>query len=200
MRQLLTQWDMHNMQNLHNFSKDQIAENNIIFKERLEHYKKLGIDHIQLRKNIIDLIDCNPTTILEVGTGKGILTVHLAEICNSVISVDLDADEQQTALLNLLHHQCADKVTLVCEDASMLDYPDKHFDLVVSAISFHHFEKPRTMIDEMVRLTKKQLIITDFTEHGFDILEKSHQTENRHHVRMNHAFNSVPQWLNKNMD
>lgn len=174
---------------------EQIAANHSEFKLRLDHYKSLGLDHIALRKQVMELIDCQPKSILEVGTGKGILTIFLAQLCSSVISVDLNPDEQHVALLNLMYHHCEKPVTLLCTDASRLDYPDRHFDLVVSAISFHHFEEPEKVIFEMARLTCRQLIITDFNEHGFEIIEQSHQQENRHHFRTGHEFSIVPKWL-----
>ena len=184
-----------NMNNSQTPSNEQIEQNHIAFKQRLAYHKNMGIDHIKLRRDIMDLIDFKPSNILEVGTGKGILTIFLAEICDKIVSVDLNEEEQRIALLNLLYHKCSQSVSLICDDASTLNYPDKHFDLVVSAISFHHFENPREVIDEMARMTGKQLIITDFTEHGFEVLEKSHQQENRHHTRTNQCFDQVPQWL-----
>ncbi len=189
---------MCNMNNASIPSNEQIEENHIAYQQRLAHYKNMGIDHIKLRTDIMDMIDCKPSKILEVGTGKGILTVFLAKICEEIVSVDLDAEEQRIALLNLSYYKYDQSVSLICADASNLDYPDNHFDLVVSAISFHHFENPKKVIAEMVRLTGGQLIITDFTEHGFDILEKSHQQENKHHTRTNQFFDQVPQWLEEN--
>lgn len=176
---------------------EEIAQNHKLFEQRLAVYKKAGLDHIAARQNIIDLIETQPERTLEVGTGKGILTIFLSKISESVVSVDTDAQEQRTALLNALYHGTAGNVTFVCKDASSLDYPDNHFDLVVSAISFHHFEDPEPVIAEMVRLAKQTLIITDFNDHGFSVIESAHRTENRTHYKTPHDFTEVGTWLKR---
>ena len=70
-------------------------------------------------RKIIQLGSLTPSdTVLEIGTGRGILTKALAQVAGKVISIELDHDlhrELRATLRNLSN------VTLVCADA--LQYP-----------------------------------------------------------------------------
>lgn len=132
---------------------------------------------------------------MEIGTGKGRLTVLLAKKFGKVITVDISGDEQKFAALNAAAEGVLDRIIFNCCDAANLLYPDAHFDLVISANAFHHFESPFAVLQEMIRVCKDRLVIADFNEEGFKIIRQIHRDEGREHEEHSGDFNIVGLYL-----
>jgi len=171
------------MQN-NNYSELTMAKaekNHLEYKKRLKFYKDIGIDNEQEREIIGKLIDFNPKNILEVGTGKGYLTTFLAKKYSKVTTIDIDEETQKIAKLNAIYANVNHKIDFIIADGANLPFIDNSFDLVISAFAFHHIEDPQTVFNEMIRVSKKYLIISEFNERGFEIIRKAHTLENRTH-------------------
>jgi len=165
-----------------------LKKNHEIYLERLALYKNYGLDQEQARKNIIKEINPNYKSILEIGTGKGYLTIMLAQKFSEIHSVDIDPEEQEIAAMNIEYAKIQDKVKLILSDGTPLPFKNQSFDTVVSAFTFHHLKEPFHVIKEMIELAKQQIVIADFNQNGFTILEKIHVSEGRIHHHENKGY------------
>lgn len=166
-----------------NITDEEIAKNHEMFLKRNEFYKKFGFDQMQARENILRAIPKPLGKALEIGTGKGYLTKILAREAESVVSLDLNEADQRIAVLNVAQEKLQEKVSFKLADAENLPFANASFDTVVCAFTFHHFEQPYIALEEMIRVCAKKLVITDFNERGFDIVNKAHEQEGRQHDR-----------------
>ncbi len=165
-----------------------IEKNHKIYLERLALYKSLGLDQVQARENLIKEINPQVKNILEIGTGKGHLTIMLAQKFPMIYSVDIDKEEQRIALMNIEYAKVQDKVNLVLSDNSPLPFEKQSFDLVISAFTFHHLVEPFKVIKEMIDLAKDQIIISDFNKNGFAVVEKIHSADGGKHHHENKGY------------
>jgi len=91
--------------------------------------------------------------VLDVATGTGHLSRTIAPHVKEVIAIDitpemLEQAREETAKMDL------DNITIEQENAEDLPYPNDFFDLVISRLAIHHFEKPNKQLEEMVRVCK----------------------------------------------
>ena len=156
-------------------------ENHREYLNRLNFYRAVGLDNEKEREVIGNLINFNPQSVLEIGTGKGVLTTYLAKQCDNVVTIDIDEDTQRIAKLNALYADVHKKIDFIIADAVNLPFKDNNFDLVISAFAFHHIDDPQAVFNEMIRVSNKYIIISEFNERGFDIIRKAHGIENRTH-------------------
>ncbi len=176
------------------FSNEKIQNNRLAYLERLALYKKFGFDHEAAREKIILHLPNTLDSILEIGTGKGYLTTMLAHSFKKVVTVDIESDEQKIAGLNAAYYDL-DNIEFVLSDAGKLNYPDKAFDAVVSAFTFHHLESPFKVLSEMIRLAAKQILISDFTRKGFEIIDKVHLYNGKKHEARTDYFDIIGVYL-----
>lgn len=186
---------MLNIINIENISKKKIEDNHNKYVERVNLYKSMGFDQEKARRNIIECIGDDNATILEVGTGKGYLTAVLAKKYASVFSVDISKEDQEIACLNAIYAKVIDKIHFEIIEENRLEFRDYNFDSVVSAFTFHHMKDPYPMIDEMIRLFRNILVISDFNKNGYQIINKAHQLEGRVHHKENNEFDDVKSYL-----
>ena len=180
----------------HKINPQEVIANREHYLKKIEHYKKFGFDHEKARDNIIqNMLHHDIKNILEIGTGKGYLTKELAKKFNHVITIDKDKNSQKIALLNAAYAQVTERIDFETADAEKLDYADYSFDAVISAFTFHHLKEPFKAIDEMIRVTKGLLIISDFNKNGFAILDKAHQSEGGTHEKENNDFDKLENYL-----
>lgn len=170
---------------LYPYTQQDVYDNHTLSITRLGYYKRLGLDHEALRREILDCIDITPRTILEIGTGKGDLCVELAKRYEAVTTVDIDQPAQFQALLNAVHHKVDKRITFILNDASSLTFEPASFDLVIAAYSFHHFENPFVIMKKMADLAAKAVLIAEFNNVGFGIIDEAHRREGRCHEAKN---------------
>jgi len=163
--------------------------------ERKQLYLRYGYDQDASRKFILE--KCLPLKqpLLEIGTGKGHMTILLAENTNKVLTIDNSAAEQEFARLNAAAAGVLGKVGFVVRDAAELPYPDKSFGTVVSVNAFHHFEQPFAVLAEMIRVCGNKLVIADFNGEGFAIVRRIHRDEGGEHEEKCGDFSIVGQYL-----
>jgi len=175
--------------------KAQIEANREKMLERKRLYKQYGYDQDAGRSFILE--KCLPVRepVLEIGTGKGGMTVLLAKNNGRFLTVDNSAAEQEFARLNAAAEGVLDKIGFVVRDAAQLPYPDREFGTVVSVNAFHHFENPFAVLAEMIRVCKAKLVIADFNLEGFAIMRRIHRDEGREHEEMCGDFSIVGEYL-----
>jgi SAM-dependent methyltransferase len=92
--------------------------------------------------------------VLDLGCGLGGKTVYLAEQRSwKVVGIDL-LPENVTAAKAFAARRGAPRIGLLVGDAAALPLRDAAFDFVVTSDTFEHFERPREVLKEIVRVLR----------------------------------------------
>lgn len=114
-------------------------------------------------------------TVLDIGTGPGVLLTELAERRPdlTLIGVDLSADMVAAATRNLAPF--AGRASVKRADVAELPFADASVDVVVSSLSLHHWDRPEEAIGELGRVLRPggTLRIYDFPFSPFDVVESA---------------------------
>jgi ubiquinone/menaquinone biosynthesis C-methylase UbiE len=180
-------------------------ENRLRYDQRIAEFRAHGCDIPAERFAVILRARPLGNRVLEIGTGYGALTAQLAHECFRkrghdsascpLFSVDKDAEAQGQARLNLRFEAPQARVRFVLADAADLPFPDRNFDTVISANSFHHFTQPESVLREMARVCRGKLVVADFNRNGFRVVQTIHRAEGRKHPESGRSFARVPQLL-----
>jgi len=162
----------------------EIIENHHRFLKRVALYKEYGYDIEKERDFIIEKSLPVFGEILEVGTGKGYFTLALAREGFNFVSVDVSAQEQEYARLNLAYHGLEQQVCFDMADAECLPYEDASFDVIFSVNMIHHLSSVEKVCNELIRVltAKGKMIVSDLNEKGFALLDAIHALEGRKHA------------------
>ena len=90
------------------------------------------------------------TTLLDIGCGNGFFTYYFAKICQ-VTGLDFSKK-----ILEINPHN-----KLVYGDAENLPFPDQSFDITFCSSLLHHLNNPKKAMQEMKRVSKKYIIISE---------------------------------------
>ncbi|MFA5389052.1 MAG: methyltransferase domain-containing protein [Candidatus Omnitrophota bacterium] len=150
-------------------------------RARLKLFKKYGYDIPKARNFILAKAGLSKGKLLEIGTGKGHMTVALAKKGFSLVSIDLDRKSQRVAGVKLKALKLDRLAELKIMDAEKLKYKDKFFDYVISVNFIHHAKNPARCLKEMIRVTGDQLVIADINKNGERIMEKVHRLDGHSH-------------------
>jgi len=151
-------------------------------RARLKLFKKYGYDIPKARNFILSKAKlAKDSSILEIGTGKGHMTVVLAKKGFRLISIDLDRKAQDIARMYLKSIKRNRSVILKIMDAEQLRYKDNSFDYVISVNFIHHAKNPSRCLKEIIRVVKNKLIIADINKKGERIMEKVHRLDGHSH-------------------
>jgi len=174
-----------------------ILENNQKYLERKIKYKEFGYDIDYERNFIIENSQPFFGDILEVGTGKGYLTMALAKKGYRITTVDISDEEQEFAKLNINYHKLEDRVVFKTDDAEKLSFKDNSFNIVLSVNTMHHLNSPFLAVDEFIRVVDSEgkVIISDFSQDGFELIEKLHQSECKTHNRNQVMMQDIEEYI-----
>jgi SAM-dependent methyltransferase len=163
----------------------EISENHENYLERRALYGKFGYDMDAERGFVLERAKPIRGKILEAGTGKGHFAVILARDGYSFVSFDISEEEQRFARLNLAYFGLEKLVDLRIDDAEHTGFGDGSFDVIFSVNVIHHLNRPFAVMDEMVRILSPggKLVLADFTQDGFRIMDKIHALEGKTHTR-----------------
>ncbi|GIH06449.1 hypothetical protein Rhe02_45160 [Rhizocola hellebori] len=118
-------------------------------------------------------------SILDVGTGPGVLLMELAQRRADLrlTGVDLSADMVAVAAKNLAPQ--GERATVRVGDVTGLPFPDASFDLIVSSLSLHHWDDPEAAAPELARVLRPggRVVIYDFRFAPFDKLAAASRAE-----------------------
>ena len=156
-----------------------------VFRSRDLLYQQRGLDRTAAARFVVASGGVLHGPALDVGTGKGLLAIELARAGLDVVSVDLDAMEQELAALLSAEAGLEERIRLVHGDAAHLSYPDGHFGCVAMMDVLHHLDEPEPVLREMVRVLDLDgiAIVADFDEGGFDLVSGIHREDGREHSR-----------------
>lgn len=127
-----------------------------------DKYTKTGSIGNFLVKNFFKKIkDISPTeetgNVLEVGCGAGYSLVHLQKYYDTKVS--FSACDIDPELVRLAKEK---NPNVMCEVGSIYDLPykDKSFDTVYCLEVMEHLEDPKKALEELARVTRKNIIIS----------------------------------------
>jgi len=161
----------------------EVIENHKKYLERKALYKSLGYDVDKERGFILEQAKPVYGRILEAGTGKGHFALALAKAGYSFVTFDISPEEQRFAKLNIAHFGFQKQVDFKIENGERTSFADGSFDTVFSVNVLHHLRNPYQVIDDLIRLisSRGKLILADFTEEGFKVMDKIHGLEGNVH-------------------
>ncbi len=159
------------------------AENHKRYLKRKLLYAGFGYDVDKERDFILGQAKPFSGRILEAGTGKGHFALALAKTGYSFVTFDISAVEQRFAKLNIAYFGFEKFVDFRVEDAGHTSFPPESFDVVFSVNVLHHLSNAYQAIDELIRILspKGTIVLADFTEEGFRVMDKIHSLEGNTH-------------------
>jgi ubiquinone/menaquinone biosynthesis C-methylase UbiE len=114
-------------------------------------------------------------TVLDIGTGPGVLLVELARMRPDIelIGVDISADMVASAERNLASY--GRRATVHVGDVARLPFADHCVDLVVSSLSLHHWADPAAAVPELARVLRPggRAFIYDIRRAPFEALVRA---------------------------
>ena len=177
--------------------KKEILEHHKNYLERKELYKKYGVNIDKERKFILDKADPVFGDILEIGTGKGHFAVLLAQEGYKFTSIDIAEETQGLAKMSLKYFGLDKFATFKIENAENMSFEDGSFDIIFSVNTVHHLDNPHKVMEEISRILtfEGKIVISDFSEEGFKILDKVHASEGRTHQKAKHDLKDMDLYL-----
>ena len=167
------------------------------YLERVELYKRFGYDIDQERMFFLDKAMPFYGNILEVGTGKGYLTIALAQEGYNFTTVDISEQEQQYARLNIKHLGLEDKVDFQVANAEKLSFKNDSFDIIICRNTIHHLINPFVVVDELIRVVSPngKIILSDFSKEGLEVVSRIHRQEGRNHEHTGISLDRISRYL-----
>ena len=106
--------------------------------------------------NIIELANKKYDKIIEVGAGDGSILSILSKkkIANEYYAVEIS----ESAIEFLKNRGVESLIEVKKFDGYKIPYPDNHFDLAILSHVLEHVEFPRTILRELKRISKQQII------------------------------------------
>jgi ubiquinone/menaquinone biosynthesis C-methylase UbiE len=113
---------------------------------------------------IRNYLDRLGSKVIDVGTGFGILTEFLLKNTNDVEIVSIDPEDWalENARIKFDNYIKIGRLKLYKAYAESIPFPDKYFDSAISMMVMHHLPNPVDGIKEMIRVSKKIVIIVDW--------------------------------------
>ena len=106
-----------------------------------------------------------PTSVLDVGCGEGVVTERLAHRLAPTEVLGVDADE--TRLQEEWSARSAPNLSVAIGSAYDLPFADGTFDLVCAIEVLEHLERPRDALAEMTRVAGRALLLSVPNEPGW---------------------------------
>ncbi len=177
--------------------RNKILEIQKKYSDRLKLFQNFGYNIEAERDFILQKAEPISEDILEVGTGKGYLTLALARKGYRLITVDISDETQNTARSNIKYCGLEDRVRFEIADAKNLKFKDASFKTVFSTHTIHHLKEPYLVIEELLRVTKApgKIILSDFSQEGFEVIRKVHQSQGGDHNSGEALMSEVGEFL-----
>ncbi len=93
-------------------------------------------------------------SVLDAGCGNGEDTALLLEYFKTAIGFDIEENPRWK-------HLTGNSLKLAADDAENISFPDNSFDTVIEKDMLHHAENPEKALKEMLRVSKKRVIVLE---------------------------------------
>ena len=133
------------------------------------------------------------SNVLELATGSGRMTAVLTRLGYRVRTGDR-SDERQSQAWQRVTPEYAALVEMSLLDMEFLPFHDASIDTIVCVNTIHELLHPHKCLSELLRIhgPAGTLIICDFNETGFDVMQRLHQaTDGSNHPRGTLGINDV---------
>lgn len=141
------------------------TQNNIKVRQSPDDYEflieKLGRpwDDIYLERLDAELKPKGKKGImLDVGIGTGLIVREMAAMPEyegyNFVGLDYYEDMVETCIKKVKEDKLENRVEVVQGDAAKMDFPDNHFDVVMSRATLHHLADPSDALREKYRVLK----------------------------------------------
>ena len=173
--------------------KQKALENQKNFLERIEVYRQYGHDREKAMNFICEQASPFQMPVLEIGCGKGLTALELVKRVPYIVSLDVSAEELSYARLNLSAFGKEDSVCLMRADGASLPFTDGSFHTVFMVNALHHLSDPDPVFSEVERVIDHGglFVLSDFTQEGFQIINKVHGLEEKEHNRFTHSMENA---------
>jgi SAM-dependent methyltransferase len=153
------------------------------FATRTALFASAGYDRFGAPEFILDQAGAIEGPVLDVGTGMGITARALAARGLDVVTVDLNADDQQVAAFLTDDPKIRQRIRFSLSDAARLPFPDGHFGCAVAVDVLHHLDAGAAVLTEMLRVVKPGglVVLADFSAEGFEMVSRVHAVEGGTH-------------------
>lgn len=113
--------------------------------------------------------------VLDIATGSGRMTSILSRFKYQIISGDI-TDEQRDKALERITPEFEHYVNFMHLNTEDLPFEDDTISNLMCVNTLHHLEKPEPSIFNLIRIMEPsgKLVLSDFNDTGFDILDKVH--------------------------
>jgi len=153
------------------------------YLERTALYTSLGYDRPAAGRWVVDQLEHFEGPVLDVGTGQGLMATELARRGASVVSVDVDAEEQRVGMVNATYEGVAERITFTTADAQHLPFVDGAFGTIATLDALHHLVDGPAVFSELRRVVRPsgRILLAELTAEGFGLVARIHASEGRVH-------------------
>jgi ubiquinone/menaquinone biosynthesis C-methylase UbiE len=136
-----------------------MKHNRVIHREFSKQASRFGEKGLTLsRQEILNWIMSllpldNQFRVLDVAAGTGILSLAVAPHVREVVAIDITPQMLAQAQLEMAKSNL-DNISIEQGNAEKLPHTSDSFDLILSRLAIHHFEKPILPVREMDRVCK----------------------------------------------
>jgi ArsR family transcriptional regulator len=156
-------------------------------------YREHGHDREKAMAFVCDQADPISPPVLDIGCGKGMTALEIVRRVPDLISIDLSEEEIFFAKTNFEAFGVHEGIRLVRADASLLPFSDALFKTVFMVNTLHHLFDPMPILEDAARVLSPdgRLVIADFTEEGFQIINRIHGLDGGEHKRNKHSIDQI---------
>jgi ubiquinone/menaquinone biosynthesis C-methylase UbiE len=133
--------------------KDYKKYNDQLFSRWAPIYDGFELILSDIRKKVVNQIDANNKSILDVATGTGSLAIELSNSAKRVVGIDLSSKMLDVAKKK----KGNDNLSFLQMDASKMQFEDEEFDIVTISLGLHDMplEIRSLVLEEIKRVLKK---------------------------------------------
>lgn len=161
----------------------ELEEQKAIFAGRTARFAAEGYDRFGAPEFILDEAGSLEGPVLDVGTGMGLTARALAARGFDVVSVDMNANDQQVAESLTDDPELRRRIDFCIADAGRLPFPRGHFGCAIAVDVLHHLAAGGPVLRELRRVVRPggRIVLADFSAEGFEMVARVHASEGGTH-------------------
>lgn len=136
----------------------------------LNHFLSLGIDKIWRKNMINELVEVQPTLILDVATGTGDVAINTIKQLNinnlRIVGLDISPEMLKIGKNKVHTEGMTEKIDMIVGDSENLPFESNKFDAITVAYGVRNFENLERGLSEINRVLKPngKLVVLEFSK------------------------------------